>query len=54
MNFALLLSSLPHVDEARGHYDRMLALHAPTPGRTGLRAASRIARLFQRIAPRLF
>ncbi|MBB3256922.1 hypothetical protein F4827_001724 [Paraburkholderia bannensis] len=45
MNFALLLSSLPHVDEARGHYDRMLALHERTPGR----AAQRIAQLWQRL-----
>ncbi|HEV3428688.1 MAG TPA: hypothetical protein VG320_12490 [Paraburkholderia sp.] len=44
MNFALLLSSLPHVDEARGHYDRMLALHHRAPGR--------VARLWQRIARR--
>jgi hypothetical protein len=26
MQFGLLLSHLPHVDEARAHYDAMLAL----------------------------
>ena len=31
MNFGLLLSQLPHVDESRVHYDAMLALHAPEP-----------------------
>ena len=31
MNFGLLLSQLPHVQESRGHYDAMLALHAPQP-----------------------
>jgi len=28
MNFGLLLSKLPHVEESRVHYDAMLALHA--------------------------
>ncbi|CAD6560454.1 hypothetical protein LMG28727_07154 [Paraburkholderia kirstenboschensis] len=27
MNFGLLVSQLPHVNEARVHYDAMLALH---------------------------
>ncbi|WP_406868286.1 hypothetical protein [Paraburkholderia fungorum] len=31
MNFGLLLSQLPHVQESRVHYDAMLALHAPAP-----------------------
>jgi len=31
MIFGLLLSQLPHVQESRGHYDAMLALHAPEP-----------------------
>jgi hypothetical protein len=31
MNFGLLLSQLPHVQESRVHYDAMLALHAPEP-----------------------
>ncbi|WP_322045863.1 hypothetical protein [Paraburkholderia sp. J67] len=44
MNFALLLSRLPHVDEARGHYDRMLALHERAPGHFAL--------LWQRITHR--
>jgi hypothetical protein len=30
MNFGLLVSQLPHVQESRVHYDAMLALHAPT------------------------
>lgn len=50
MNFALLLSRLPHIDEARGHYDRMLALHAPTPERI----APRIARLYRRLSQCFF
>ncbi|MGA9915234.1 hypothetical protein [Paraburkholderia sp.] len=29
MNFGLLVSQLPHVQESRVHYDAMLALHAP-------------------------
>jgi len=33
MNFGLLLSQLPHVQESRGHYDAMLALHAREPHR---------------------
>jgi hypothetical protein len=33
MNFSLLLSQLPHVQESRAHYDAMLALHAPEPHR---------------------
>ncbi|CAD6538794.1 hypothetical protein LMG28140_03297 [Paraburkholderia metrosideri] len=31
MNFGLLLSHLPHVQESRIHYDAMLALHAREP-----------------------
>ncbi|MEW6343314.1 MAG: hypothetical protein RXR20_23915 [Paraburkholderia sp.] len=31
MNFGLLLSQLPHVQESRVYYDAMLALHAPVP-----------------------
>jgi hypothetical protein len=31
MNFGLLLSQLPHVQESRVPYDAMLALHAPEP-----------------------
>jgi hypothetical protein len=31
MNFGLLVSKLPHVQESRTHYDAMLALHAPEP-----------------------
>lgn len=31
MNFGLLLSQLPHVQESRVHYDAMPALHAPAP-----------------------
>jgi len=31
MNFGLLLSQLPHVQESRVHYDAMLALHARKP-----------------------
>jgi hypothetical protein len=31
MNFGLLLSQLPHVEESRAHYDAMLALHAREP-----------------------
>jgi hypothetical protein len=31
MNFCLLLSQLPHVQESRVHYDAMLALHAREP-----------------------
>jgi hypothetical protein len=33
MNFGLLLSQLPHVQESRVHYDAMLALHAREPHR---------------------
>ena len=33
MNFGLLLSQLPHVQESRVHYDTMVALHAPEPRR---------------------
>jgi hypothetical protein len=33
MNFGLLVSQLPHVQESRVHYDAMLALHAPEPHR---------------------
>jgi hypothetical protein len=33
MNFGLLLSQLPHVQEARVHYDAMLSLQARDPGR---------------------
>ncbi|SEB10545.1 hypothetical protein [Paraburkholderia sartisoli] len=31
MNFGLLLSQLPHVQESRVHYDAMLAFHAREP-----------------------
>jgi hypothetical protein len=31
MNFGLLLSQLPHVQESRVHYDAMLALHTREP-----------------------
>ncbi|WP_165614398.1 hypothetical protein [Paraburkholderia ginsengiterrae] len=31
MNFGLLLSNLPHVEESRTHYNAMLALHASEP-----------------------
>jgi len=31
MNFGLLLSQLPHVEESRTHYNDMLALHASKP-----------------------
>ncbi|WP_181969886.1 hypothetical protein [Paraburkholderia sp. DHOC27] len=31
MNFGLLLSQLPHVQEARVHYDAMLSLQAREP-----------------------
>jgi hypothetical protein len=31
MNFGLLLSQLPHVQESRLHYNTMLALHAREP-----------------------
>jgi hypothetical protein len=31
MNFGLLLSQLPHVQESRVHYDAMLAMHAREP-----------------------
>jgi hypothetical protein len=33
MNFGLLLSQLPHIQESRGHYDAMLALHERKPHR---------------------
>jgi hypothetical protein len=35
MNFGLLLSQLPHVQESRVYYDAMLALHAPAPHKIG-------------------
>ncbi|AJZ56808.1 hypothetical protein OI25_7564 [Paraburkholderia fungorum] len=31
MNFGLLLSQLPHVQESRAHYDAMLSLHDREP-----------------------
>jgi hypothetical protein len=31
MNFGLLVSKLPHVQESCAHYDVMLALHALEP-----------------------
>lgn len=31
MNFCLLLSQLPHVQESRAYYDAMLSLHAREP-----------------------
>ncbi len=33
MNFGLLLSQLPHVQEARVYYDAMLSLQAREPGK---------------------
>lgn len=33
MNFGLLLSQLPHVQESRVHYDAMRALHESEPHR---------------------
>jgi hypothetical protein len=33
MNFALLLSQLPHVQASRAHYDAMLSLGAHKPHR---------------------
>ncbi|MFM0308905.1 hypothetical protein P0D71_14080 [Paraburkholderia sp. RL17-383-BIF-A] len=33
MNFGLLLSKLPHVEESRVHYDAMLVLHVNEPHR---------------------
>ncbi|SIT45801.1 conserved hypothetical protein [Paraburkholderia piptadeniae] len=33
MNFALLLSQLPHVQESRAHYNAMLSLGAHKPKR---------------------
>jgi hypothetical protein len=31
MNFGLLVSQLPHVQESRVHYDALLAMHARDP-----------------------
>nr|WP_042337535.1 hypothetical protein [Paraburkholderia ferrariae] len=31
MNFGLLLSNLPHIEESRSHYEAMLSLHAHEP-----------------------
>jgi hypothetical protein len=33
MHFCLLVSQLPHVQEARVHYDAMLSLDARRPGK---------------------
>ncbi|WP_169742613.1 hypothetical protein [Paraburkholderia ferrariae] len=33
MNFGLLLSKLPHVEESRPYYDAMLSLHVREPHR---------------------
>jgi hypothetical protein len=33
MNFGLLVSQLPHVQESHAHYDAMLVLHAREPRR---------------------
>jgi hypothetical protein len=33
MNFGLLLSHLPHVEESRAHYDAMLSLQQCKPNR---------------------
>jgi hypothetical protein len=33
MHFCLLVSQLPHVQEARVHYDAMLSLEARQPGK---------------------
>jgi hypothetical protein len=41
MNFCLLLSQLPQVEQSRSHYDAMLALHAREP--------RQIAVLWQRV-----
>jgi hypothetical protein len=41
VNFGLLLSQLPHVQESRVHYDAMLALDAREP--------HKIKRFWQRI-----
>ena len=41
MNFGLLLSQLPHIQESRVHYDAMLALHAREP--------RKVAALWQRL-----
>ncbi|MEX3856363.1 hypothetical protein AB3X94_20235 [Paraburkholderia sp. BR10923] len=45
MHFALLVSQLPHVEEARSHYNGMLALdarsHATARMITAIRAALR-------------
>ncbi len=39
MNFGLLLSQLPHVQESRVHYDAMLSLQAREPGKLDLALA---------------
>ncbi|MEM5401661.1 hypothetical protein [Paraburkholderia unamae] len=39
MHFALLVSQLPHVEEARTHYNGMLALDARSNASTGVVAA---------------
>jgi hypothetical protein len=31
MNFGLLVSNLPHVEESRPHYEAMLSLHEREP-----------------------
>jgi hypothetical protein len=44
MNFGLLLSHLPHVNEARPHYEAVLSLEAARP--------HRLANLWRRIKSR--
>ena len=39
MHFALLVSQLPHVEEARTHYNDMLALDARSHASAGVVAA---------------
>ncbi|MEM5420059.1 MULTISPECIES: hypothetical protein [Paraburkholderia] len=39
MHFALLVSQLPHVEEARTHYNGMLGLDSHSHGSTGVVAA---------------
>ncbi|PPK42034.1 hypothetical protein B0G57_12243 [Trinickia symbiotica] len=43
MHFALLLSQLPHVEEARPHYNGMLSLGSRSPATARVLAAIRTA-----------
>ncbi|MGF6446163.1 hypothetical protein [Paraburkholderia youngii] len=43
MHFALLVSQLPHVEEARSHYNGMLALDARSHATARMIAAIRAA-----------